>query len=70
MTLPCLILRRAKAAGFAQLLILLIALCAAKTWAQSPVVLVLGDSISAGYGLKLEDGWVQLLADALERGHP
>jgi len=70
MTLPCLILRRAKARGFAQLLILLIALCAAKTWAQSPVVLVLGDSISAGYGMKLKDGWVQLLAERLQTSHP
>lgn len=28
---------------------------------QAPVVLVLGDSLSAGYGLPLEQGWVSLL---------
>ena len=70
MPLPCLILRRAKARGFAQLLILSIALCATKSWAQAPVLLVLGDSISAGYGMTLKDGWVQLLAERLQTSHP
>jgi acyl-CoA thioesterase-1 len=30
-----------------------------------PVVLVLGDSLSAGYGLTRESGWVQLLAERI-----
>lgn len=34
-------------------------------------IVVIGDSISAAYGLALEDGWVQLLANALsDRGTP
>ena len=33
-------------------------------------VLVLGDSISAAYGMSLEHGWVALLADQLEASHP
>ncbi len=33
-------------------------------------VLVLGDSISAAYGMSLEQGWVALLADQLEASHP
>jgi acyl-CoA thioesterase-1 len=31
-------------------------------------VLVLGDSISAAYGMDLEQGWVALVADRLQRG--
>ena len=33
--------------------------------ADAPVLLVVGDSISAGYGLTAGQGWVQLLADKL-----
>jgi acyl-CoA thioesterase-1 len=35
--------------------------------ADAPVLLVVGDSISAGYGLASGDGWVTLLADRLKR---
>lgn len=35
--------------------------------AQAPVVLVLGDSLSAGYGLDREDGWVWLLDQRLRQ---
>lgn len=45
---------------------LLIAACAAVA-AQAPVVLVLGDSLSAEYGLPRDTGWVKLLADRLAR---
>lgn len=41
-----------------------IAACAAVA-AQAPVVLVLGDSLSAEYGLPRDTGWVKLLADRL-----
>jgi acyl-CoA thioesterase-1 len=34
--------------------------------ADAPVLLVVGDSISAGYGLAAGQGWVQLLADKLQ----
>lgn len=34
---------------------------------QQPVALVLGDSISAGYGLPTGRGWVDLLAQKMER---
>jgi acyl-CoA thioesterase-1 len=40
--------------------------CAAAESAP-PVLLVLGDSLSAGYGLKKEDGWVTLLQDRIAR---
>ena len=37
----------------------------------APVLLVLGDSLSAAYGIDLKDGWVALLEDRLrEQGYP
>jgi len=39
--------------------------------AEAPVILVLGDSLSAGYGIPVERGWVNLLQLRLaERGFP
>jgi acyl-CoA thioesterase-1 len=38
----------------------------AEQGAAGPVVLVLGDSLSAGYGIPLEQGWVSLLARRIE----
>ncbi|MBM4203633.1 MAG: arylesterase [Gammaproteobacteria bacterium] len=35
-----------------------------------PVVLILGDSISAAYGINREDGWVALLETRLRSAHP
>jgi acyl-CoA thioesterase I len=37
--------------------------------AQPPVLLVVGDSISAGYGLAAGSGWVDLLSAKLKAGH-
>ncbi|AEG93007.1 Lysophospholipase (Lecithinase B)-like protein [Ramlibacter tataouinensis TTB310] len=36
-------------------------------WAATPVILVVGDSLSAEYGLKRGSGWVALLEQRLER---
>lgn len=47
---------------FATTLLLVIAL---NTQAQSPTVMVLGDSLSAGYGIELKAGWVQLLRERM-----
>ena len=39
--------------------------------AEAPVILVLGDSLSAAYGIPAEQGWVNLLQHRLaERGFP
>ncbi len=38
----------------------------ASAHAEAPVILVFGDSISAGYGLPLEQGWVELLKTRLK----
>lgn len=38
--------------------------------AESKTLLVLGDSISAAYGMSLEQGWVALLEERLEKSHP
>ena len=46
-------------------------LCVAPARAEAPVLLVLGDSLSAGYGIPVERGWVSLLQRRLaERGYP
>lgn len=37
------------------------------THASQPTVLVMGDSLSAGYGIKLEEGWVNLLQKELAK---
>jgi acyl-CoA thioesterase-1 len=37
---------------------------------EEPKILVLGDSISAAYGMSLEQGWVAQLADRLEDRQP
>jgi acyl-CoA thioesterase-1 len=50
----------------------ILVLCAAATlnaWAADPVILVVGDSISAGYGLPAGTGWVTLLQQRLAAGH-
>ena len=46
---------------------LVIALTAAPAHAQKPVILVLGDSLSAGAGIDVEHGWVGLLQERLDR---
>jgi acyl-CoA thioesterase-1 len=46
-----------------------IALAASACAAAAPVVLVLGDSISAGYGLPAETGWTTLLQQRLAAEH-
>src|SRR6202023_2661196 len=45
------------------------ALAASACAAAARVVLVLGDSISAGYGLPADAGWTTLLQQRLEAGH-
>jgi acyl-CoA thioesterase-1 len=55
---------------FARLLVALgVALAASACAIAAPVVLVLGDSISAGYGLPAETGWTTLLQQRLAAEH-
>ncbi len=43
----------------------------AQALAEKPVILVLGDSLSAGYGISTSSGWVALLQRRLEQqGYP
>lgn len=52
------------------LLLSLFALIAQLTYANQPTVLIMGDSLSAGYGIKLEEGWVNLLQQELTKKAP
>jgi acyl-CoA thioesterase I len=40
------------------------------SWAAEPVVLVVGDSLSAAYGLREQSGWVHLLRERLTNHKP
>jgi acyl-CoA thioesterase I len=55
-----------RVACFAVLLAIAWAVVAHATPATPRTILVLGDSISAGYGIKVEEGWVALLAQRLK----
>jgi acyl-CoA thioesterase-1 len=57
--------RRLRARLLPTLLLLLVHMV--PTQAAGGVILVLGDSISSGYGLDVENGWVQLLQDRLSQ---
>ncbi|HEY4975646.1 MAG TPA: GDSL-type esterase/lipase family protein, partial [Steroidobacteraceae bacterium] len=48
--------------GFLLALLLALTAPAARADQASPVILVFGDSLSAGYGIHVEQGWVSLLA--------
>jgi acyl-CoA thioesterase-1 len=53
----------------ASLLALIVALAASAGAVAAPVVMVLGDSVSAGYGLPSDTGWVTLLQRRLAADH-
>ncbi|MFZ4790162.1 MAG: arylesterase [Candidatus Competibacteraceae bacterium] len=56
---------------FPILMLWLVALMGGLVHAETPVILVLGDSLSAAYGIPVERGWVNLLQRRLaERGFP
>ncbi|HQQ62250.1 MAG TPA: arylesterase [Pseudomonadales bacterium] len=44
----------------------IVLLCAVAQLAPAATVLVFGDSLSAGYGIRVEEGWVQLLQKQLK----
>jgi acyl-CoA thioesterase I len=48
-------------------LVISLLFCASIASAKTETVLVLGDSLSAGYGIKLEQGWVNLLQQDLSK---
>lgn len=50
--------------------LVLIALCLSPTWVFAKTVMVLGDSISAGYGIEPQQAWVNLLQKRLDQQYP
>lgn len=48
-------------------LFLFVILSGRPLWAADPVILVVGDSLSAGYGIELEQSWVALLQKRLKQ---
>ena len=53
---------------FRLLIFMVISLLSLQTMAE-PVIVVLGDSISASYGMPVEEGWVSLLQEKLLNDH-
>ena len=49
------------------LLVLVLPLLTQIVYASPPTILVMGDSLSAGYGIKVEEGWVYLLQQDLRK---
>ena len=49
---------------------LLVGLVSAAQAAPTKTILVMGDSLSAGYGLAANQGWVPLTADRVRKLHP
>lgn len=45
-------------------------LCLAPMLASAKTIMIVGDSLSAGYGLQPQQGWVQLLQKRLEQQYP
>ncbi|HRM30209.1 MAG TPA: arylesterase [Acinetobacter johnsonii] len=50
--------------------LVLLALCLSPTWVFAKTVMVLGDSISAGYGIQPQQAWVNLLQKRLDQQYP
>ena len=48
-------------------LLLVLLLCSGMVVAETPTILVLGDSISASYGINTDQGWVALLQKQLQK---
>lgn len=56
---------------FTRYLLLVLLWLGAPVWAAAPTVVVLGDSLSAGYGMNADQSWVSLLQARLRReGYP
>mgnify|MGYP000001576460 FL=1 len=47
-----------------------LSLCLAPMLASAKTIMIVGDSLSAGYGLQPQQGWVQLLQNRLEQQYP
>ena len=45
-------------------------LCLAPVMVSAKTIMILGDSISAGYGMQAQQGWVHLLQKRLEQQYP
>lgn len=48
----------------------IITICSLPTFASAKTILILGDSLSAGYGIDAKQGWVNLLQQRLDQHYP
>lgn len=52
---------------FVRIMLVLMSMLMATSVAAKPVILVMGDSLSAGYGINVDKGWVNLLKQDLTK---
>nr|WP_277560644.1 arylesterase [Acinetobacter beijerinckii] len=55
---------------FTSKLLATITICLVPTIVSAKTILVLGDSLSAGYGIDVKQGWVNLLQQRLDKQYP
>ena len=48
----------------------IITICSLPAFASAKTILILGDSLSAGYGIDVKQGWVNLLQQRLDQQYP
>ncbi|OAL78581.1 arylesterase [Acinetobacter sp. SFB] len=48
----------------------MLSLCLAPVVVRAKTIMIVGDSISAGYGIQAQQGWVHLLQKSLEQQYP
>jgi acyl-CoA thioesterase-1 len=48
----------------------IITICSLPAFASAKTILILGDSLSAGYGIDAKQGWVNLLQQRLDQQYP
>jgi acyl-CoA thioesterase-1 len=51
-----------------RVVLLLVLLWCVASWAQAPTLLIVGDSLSAGLGIDVRQGWAALLEKKLQQG--
>ncbi|UUM29056.1 arylesterase [Acinetobacter colistiniresistens] len=63
-------MQKSKVIGSVSKAIGIITMCLTPTWVSAKTILILGDSLSAGYGIDVKQGWVQLLQQRLDQQYP
>ena len=64
------VMQRFKRIGFAAKILFVMTMCIPSTRLNAKTIMILGDSLSAGYGIEPKQGWVPLLQQRLDQQYP